>query len=35
MATSLADLLRGYGETALTLGTGAVAAPLVGAYCVY
>lgn len=35
MATSLADLLRGYGETALTLGTGAVAAPLGGAYGVY
>lgn len=35
MAQSLADLLRGYGETALTLGTGAVAAPLGGAYGVY
>jgi hypothetical protein len=34
MAT-LADLLRGYGETALTLGTGAIAAPLGGAYGVY
>jgi len=32
---SLADLLRGYGETALTLGTGAVAAPIGGAYGVY
>ena len=32
---TLAELLRGYGETALTLGTGAVAAPVGGAYGVY
>ena len=32
---SLADLLRGYGETALTLGTGTVAQPVGSAYGVY